>query len=549
LSRLLAFALVPLALASLFWDPAMLRSVAARDPALAQTILIELRLPRTALALIIGASLGLGGAAMQALLRNPLASPDVLGPSTGAALGAVVAGYFLGLGTLAVAGGGILGALLALGLLLALAGRGATTTTLVLAGVAISALGGALVSLALSLAPSPYALYDLMFWLWGSLADRSLPQLVIAGPLILGAGAIVLAQRHRLDSLALGEEVAPWRCRAAAALDDRCGDGRDGRRRGGGGGEHRLCRADRAASGAAAGRQPAGGGVAAVGAGRGGAAAGRRSGGAGAGEWPGIEAGRADGVDRGAVFSVAGDQPAGLGAVSLVATAIARPPMLAPLSLALAAGTLVGLVGPNGAGKTTLLRALAGIGAGPGRVTVAEADLASLSAAARARRLAWLPADRDIAWPMAAADLVQLGLGPGAPGDAAAVAAALAAADAGAFAGRRVDSLSTGERARVLLARALVARPDWLMLDEPVANLDPWHRLEIMAVLRREAARGAGVVVALHDLDLAQRCDRVLMIDKGALVADGAPAEVLSPQNLAAVFRIAATAQGWSQAG
>ena len=208
LSLLIALSLVPLALASLFWEPALLRSVAVRDPALARTMLIELRLPRTALALLIGASLGLGGAAMQGLLRNPLASPDVLGPSTGASLGAVIAGYFLGGGTLAIAAGGITGALIALGLLLALAGPAATTATLVLAGVAISALGGALVNLALSLAPSPYALYDVMFWLLGSLADRSLPQLAIAGPIIVAAGAAVLSRAPALDSLALGEDVA-----------------------------------------------------------------------------------------------------------------------------------------------------------------------------------------------------------------------------------------------------------------------------------------------------------------------------------------------------
>jgi iron complex transport system permease protein len=204
----LAVALLPAVMASLLWDPALLREVAARDPGLAQTILIELRLPRTGLALLIGGSLGLGGAAMQALLRNPLASPDVLGPSTGAALGAVLAGYFLGAGVLGVAAGGIAGALAALFLLLALAGPGAATTTLVLAGVAISALGGALVTLLLSLAPSPYALYDVMFWLWGSLADRSLPQLGVAAPVILVAGSVLLAQAARLDSLALGEDVA-----------------------------------------------------------------------------------------------------------------------------------------------------------------------------------------------------------------------------------------------------------------------------------------------------------------------------------------------------
>ena len=205
---LLAAVLLPLALASLLWDPAMLMAVARRDPELARTIMLELRLPRTALALLIGGSLGLGGAAMQGLLRNPLASPDVLGPSTGASLGAVVAGYFLGGGVFAVAIGGMAGALLALALLLALAGRAAGTATLVLAGVAISALGGALVNLALSLAPSPYALYDVMFWLLGSLADRSLPQLAVAAPLIIAGGALLLAQRHRLDTLALGEDVA-----------------------------------------------------------------------------------------------------------------------------------------------------------------------------------------------------------------------------------------------------------------------------------------------------------------------------------------------------
>jgi iron complex transport system ATP-binding protein len=218
--------------------------------------------------------------------------------------------------------------------------------------------------------------------------------------------------------------------------------------------------------------------------------------------------------------------------------------MLKRVDLALQAGALVGLVGPNGAGKTTLLRALAGLSAGPGVVTVGGAALVP---AVRAQRLAWLPADRDVAWPLLGRDLVQLGLGPGAARDDAAVAAALAAADAAGFAGRRVDTLSTGERARVLLARALVARPDWLLLDEPVANLDPWHRLDIMALLAREAARGAGVIVALHDLDLAARCDRVLLMHDGAVVGDGAPGDVLAPGPLAAIFGIRRAGHGWEQ--
>ena len=227
----------------------------------------------------------------------------------------------------------------------------------------------------------------------------------------------------------------------------------------------------------------------------------------------------------------------------LALTALARPPIFEALDLSLPAASVTGLIGPNGAGKTTLLRAIAGLSIGPGSVTIAGA---TMKAGDRVRTLAWLPADRDVAWPMTAADLVQLGLGPGAPHDAAAVSAALGAVDAEEFAARRVDTLSTGERARVLLARALVARPRWLLLDEPVANLDPWHRLGIMALLNRLAAAGSGVIVALHDLDLARRyCDRLLLIDKGALIASGTPHAVLSPANLASVFRIRAGANGW----
>lgn len=232
--------------------------------------------------------------------------------------------------------------------------------------------------------------------------------------------------------------------------------------------------------------------------------------------------------------------------MTLRATALARPPMLAPLSLDLAPGRVTGVIGPNGSGKTTLLRALAGLSRGPGAVTLAGAALTALPAEWRARRLAWLPSTRDLAWPMLGRDLVALGLGPGATRDEAAIAAALAAADAGAFAARRVDTLSTGERARVLLARALVACPDWLLLDEPTANLDPWHRLAVLTLLRREAGRGAGVVVALHDLDLARRhCDRLLLLSGGVLVADGPPDAVLSPRNLATVFAIRDGFAGW----
>lgn len=204
----LALLCTVLALVSLALGPVDLAALWARDPDLAQTLFLELRLPRAGLALAIGAGLGASGAAAQALFRNPLASPDVLGPSSGAALGAVLAGYFVGAGVIGMAIGGLAGAGLSLLLLLALAGRGAGATRLVLAGVAVSMLLGVAINLALSLAPSPFALYDLMFWLMGGLNDRSLPQLALAVPLIGLGIALLLRAGPALDALALGEEVA-----------------------------------------------------------------------------------------------------------------------------------------------------------------------------------------------------------------------------------------------------------------------------------------------------------------------------------------------------
>lgn len=220
----------------------------------------------------------------------------------------------------------------------------------------------------------------------------------------------------------------------------------------------------------------------------------------------------------------------------------ARPPMLDAIRIDLAPGQLVGVIGPNGAGKTSLLQALAGLA--PGRLTLDGAAFVP-----HPRRLAWLPASRDAVWPMRAADLVALGLGPTAAPDPAAVATALAACDADALADRPANQLSTGERARVLLARALVARPAWLILDEPVANLDPGHRLDVLALLAAEAARGAGVVAALHDLDLAARCDRLLLLHHGALVADGGPADVLAAPAVRRIFGVVRGAAGWERSG
>ena len=197
------------ALLSLVLPWQTLGDLLARDRQLGWAVLVELRLPRMLLALTYGAMLGSAGAAVQALFANPLASPDLTGTTSGAALGAVVTAYLLGFSApIALSLGSVIGALCALLLLLALAGPRAETATLLLAGLAISALAGALTTLALALAPSPFAFYDAYDWLLGSLVDRSLDQAAFAA--IPAAIVILLLWRLRgaLDSLTLGEEVA-----------------------------------------------------------------------------------------------------------------------------------------------------------------------------------------------------------------------------------------------------------------------------------------------------------------------------------------------------
>jgi iron complex transport system permease protein len=206
---LLSLALALAFSASLLLPLASLQDLFDADPALGWALLTELRLPRAALALVYGAMLGAAGAAIQALFANPLASPDLTGTTSGAALGAVVTAYLIGAaGPLAMGIGAVTGALASLLLLIALAGKRADTSTLLLAGLAISALAGALTTLALALAPSPFAFYDAYSWLMGSLIDRSLTQLLFAAIPAAVATAGLASLAPALDRLALGEEVA-----------------------------------------------------------------------------------------------------------------------------------------------------------------------------------------------------------------------------------------------------------------------------------------------------------------------------------------------------
>ncbi len=226
---------------------------------------------------------------------------------------------------------------------------------------------------------------------------------------------------------------------------------------------------------------------------------------------------------------------------------IGRRPVLRDIGFTADGGTLLGLVGPNGAGKSTLGRAIAGLLApSAGIVAVDGVPLSAMARRDAARLIAYLPQGDAVHWPLAARATVALGRGPYlgrfgtlSPADEAAIERALARADLTSMADRDVQSLSGGERARVLLARALAVEAPILIADEPVGALDPRHALRIMGLLREEAERGALVIAVLHDLALASRfCDRLIMLHEGRLVADGPPHDVLSPPGLARHYRV-----------
>lgn len=206
-----AAALASLGLGAVWLAPArIVAALSGQGDAVAETIVFALRLPRAAIGLLVGAMLGLAGAVLQGYLRNPLAEPSVLGASNAAALGAVAALYFglaewhvAVLPLLAIACG-----FAALILLFALAGRTESPLTLILAGIAVSTLAGAGISLALNLSPNPFAAMEIMTWLLGSIENRSSEHVWIALPCIVAGMALLLVDGHALDALSLGEDGA-----------------------------------------------------------------------------------------------------------------------------------------------------------------------------------------------------------------------------------------------------------------------------------------------------------------------------------------------------
>jgi iron complex transport system permease protein len=201
LTVLLALASVLVGKTTLTWD-----MWSNHDP-ITRIVFIELRVPRALLAILIGGALGLAGAAMQAYLRNPLADPGTLGVSAMAALGAVLSIFFgiAGIHPWALPLCGVAGGVLAMAALFLLAGRSASVLTLVLAGVILSSLAVAGISLVLSLSPSPWAASEIIRWMLGALTDRSLDDLSLAAPMIAAGAVLILLCRESLNALTLGE--------------------------------------------------------------------------------------------------------------------------------------------------------------------------------------------------------------------------------------------------------------------------------------------------------------------------------------------------------
>jgi ABC-type cobalamin/Fe3+-siderophores transport system ATPase subunit len=234
-----------------------------------------------------------------------------------------------------------------------------------------------------------------------------------------------------------------------------------------------------------------------------------------------------------------------------VAHAFGGTPVLRGVDLELAPGRFVVVAGPNGAGKTTLLRVLSGVLVpDAGEVTLAGRPLASHSRREIARRLAVVPQDAAMPFPFSVREMVALGrapflgpLGRESLDDRRRTEAALAALELESLAERAYPTLSGGEKRRVLLARALAQGVDAWLLDEPTAHMDLGHALATFSWLRDwlMASSARGIALVTHDLVLAARfADELVLLERGAVAARGAPADVLTRERIAAVYGVEA---------
>jgi iron complex transport system ATP-binding protein len=216
---------------------------------------------------------------------------------------------------------------------------------------------------------------------------------------------------------------------------------------------------------------------------------------------------------------------------------------LLPTNLLLDAGQLVALIGPNGGGKTSLLRALADVERTSGDVRIMGQVLQSVGPSRRPYLATFLPASRELVWPISVRDAIALGLPRP---DAQRVGELINLMELDLLANRTVDRLSTGERARVLFARALAPKPKLLLLDEPLSNLDPYWVLRLLDILRDVVSGGTSALVALHDIERVIAFDRAILVAGGEIRADLPPEEMLGSGVLADAFRIERKEKGWT---
>ena len=225
---------------------------------------------------------------------------------------------------------------------------------------------------------------------------------------------------------------------------------------------------------------------------------------------------------------------------ALHASSLSVPGRLEAVSLDLGPNELVAVVGPNGAGKSTLIQALAGLLPAQGTIHWNGQPLLRILITDRGRRLAWVGQEAHFEFAFPVREVVAQGRYAW-QDDPSGVAEALAELDLTHLADRPATRISGGERHRVGLARALATRAPIQLWDEPVAQLDVRHALEVMRLARRLADEGGTVLVSLHDLRAAYRFDRVLVLDQGRLVGNGRPHAVLTAPLIRTVFRVEAT--------
>ncbi len=233
-------------------------------------------------------------------------------------------------------------------------------------------------------------------------------------------------------------------------------------------------------------------------------------------------------------------------AVDNLSVTIGDSRILHNVSASFSAGKISVIMGPNGAGKSTLLSAIAGLKTPTkGIVEVSGHPVLAMPNRQRAQTIGLLPQSGDIAWDLTVSEFIGLGRMPysrffGAKHeDVDKVATAMQATDTAQYCDRKILSLSGGERARVLLARVIAGEPEWLLADEPLANLDLRHQLALLELLRAQANNGVGIIAVLHDLNHAARvADHIVLMHNGSVLAAGPPAAVLTEKNIAAAYTV-----------